>query len=84
MKEESINLKDALKKESTRFKNRLKKKRRRKMCPDGLYFEPRRMEALTKRAGDGEESLIKYKATQGGPVRDGGGELGPLPKYGLN
>ena len=54
------------------------------MCPDGLYFEPRRMEALTKRAGDGEESLIKYKATQGEPVRDGGGELGPPPKNGLN
>lgn len=42
------------------------------------------MEALTKRAGDGEESLIKYKATQGEPVRDGGGELGPPPKNGLN
>jgi len=45
------------------------------MCQDGLYFEPRRMEALTKRAGDGEVSLIKYKATQSGPVSDGGGEL---------
>lgn len=75
MREGSINLKDALKKGSTRFENRLKKKRRRKTYQDGLYFEPRRMEALTKRAGGGEVSLIKYKATQSGPVSDGGGEL---------